>query len=294
MIEYVVYSASPTDEHRRTWLDDDPDSVRLRAVAAFPSEHLLHVGLRHSDPGWAKCGACNRMFPDIYPGARCPFEYDHPEFQDASHDDKETDMSDAAITIVTATSPSEPAEVACPCVSDATPEWERELIGDEIPLPTYEQLSVFVREQAAEIEGLKKQHETLRETYERAAEIRKSEFDQYAANRNAEVERYQESLASAERRATTAKQQHERDIALIGEKLLEEADERGWCEQFDDVVEELNRKLIVELPTRERDYNVQVTITVAARNEDAAEDLVRNMLRRLDANYNIDGTELAD
>lgn len=28
-------------------------------------------------PGTATCGTCGRTFPDIYPGARCPYEYDH-------------------------------------------------------------------------------------------------------------------------------------------------------------------------------------------------------------------------
>lgn len=28
-------------------------------------------------PDWATCGTCGRTFPDIYPAARCPFEYDH-------------------------------------------------------------------------------------------------------------------------------------------------------------------------------------------------------------------------
>lgn len=27
----------------------------------------------------AECGTCYVQFPDIYPSARCPFEYDHPE-----------------------------------------------------------------------------------------------------------------------------------------------------------------------------------------------------------------------
>ena len=27
--------------------------------------------------GVAECGTCGRLFPDIYPSARCPFEYEH-------------------------------------------------------------------------------------------------------------------------------------------------------------------------------------------------------------------------
>lgn len=31
------------------------------------------------DRTWCTCGTCGRTFPDIYPAARCPFEYDHHE-----------------------------------------------------------------------------------------------------------------------------------------------------------------------------------------------------------------------
>jgi hypothetical protein len=33
-------------------------------------------------PDWLTCGTCGRAFPDIYPAARCPFEYDHEEETD--------------------------------------------------------------------------------------------------------------------------------------------------------------------------------------------------------------------
>lgn len=54
------------------------------------------------------------------------------------------------------------------------------------------------------------------------------------------------------------------DIATIGEALLDEAESRGWCSDFDDFIESTNPKLFAEgLPRRVRDWEVTVMVEVA-------------------------------
>lgn len=72
---------------------------------------------------------------------------------------------------------------------------------------------------------------------------------------------------------------HQSDIEIIGEELLEEAERRGWCSDFDGWVDGVNARLTVsELPTREHDYNVtlsytvDVYVSVTARSESDAVD----------------------
>ncbi|MEU7906401.1 hypothetical protein [Actinoplanes sp. NPDC049118] len=92
-------------------------------------------------------------------------------------------------------------------------------------------------------------------------------------------------------RADAAEQRHRDDIARIGERLIQEADDRGWCRVYDRVIDELNEDLTIELPLRERVFDVTTTIElrirVTATSEEAArglaEDLVRTAESRLDA-----------
>lgn len=54
------------------------------------------------------------------------------------------------------------------------------------------------------------------------------------------------------------------DIATIGEALLDEAESRGWCSDFDDFIESTNPKLYADgLPRRVRDWEVTVMVEVA-------------------------------
>lgn len=88
---------------------------------------------------------------------------------------------------------------------------------------------------------------------------------------------------------------HRADIARIGASLLAEAEDRNWCGEYDDIVDELNRNLTVELPTRSKEYTVtvrlNVEITVDAQSEEgarsAANDIARRLERDLDSNENI-------
>jgi hypothetical protein len=88
---------------------------------------------------------------------------------------------------------------------------------------------------------------------------------------------------------------HRRDIQIIGQRLIDESDERGWCDEFDRIIEEVNTELLVELPTRMREFEVTVTlsvtasetVTVTARDQDAAHEMVSN-----DANSYINFSEV--
>jgi hypothetical protein len=71
-------------------------------------------------------------------------------------------------------------------------------------------------------------------------------------------------------------------IEMIGDRLIQESERRGWCSEFDEIIDEVNANMPgpFELPTREREYNVcwsetyTVTVhrstTVTARNEEQA------------------------
>lgn len=69
-------------------------------------------------------------------------------------------------------------------------------------------------------------------------------------------------------------------VEMIGEALIEEAQRRGWCSEYDDFVEKLNDRLPLgyELPTREREFEVTLTYRVEFRmkvnavDEDSARD----------------------
>lgn len=90
-------------------------------------------------------------------------------------------------------------------------------------------------------------------------------------------------------RNDTIHRQANEAIGIIGERLLEEAEKRGWCSEFDEIIDEVNAKLPApfQLPVRERDFNVswtetytitvQRSATVTARNEDQACDLASEM-----------------
>lgn len=78
-------------------------------------------------------------------------------------------------------------------------------------------------------------------------------------------------------------------IEMIGERLIQESNDRGWCSEFDDLIDQANSDLPgwLQLPTREREYEVTwtetyyVTVhrstTVDARNAEHAIELVGDM-----------------
>lgn len=56
-------------------------------------------------------------------------------------------------------------------------------------------------------------------------------------------------------------------VQIIGETLMQEAENRGWCSEYDGVVDEINSVLPagLALPTREQDYTVDWTEVVVVR-----------------------------
>jgi hypothetical protein len=110
------------------------------------------------------------------------------------------------------------------------------------------------------------------------------------ADLNATVDDTARQLATATERHTLAVRQHRSDIAAIGERLLAEADDRGWCDAYDTVVADLNKLLTVALPTRERDHDVEIEIRVTVRvsafgEQDAVEKanaVIRQIEREID------------
>jgi hypothetical protein len=83
------------------------------------------------------------------------------------------------------------------------------------------------------------------------------------------------TIAGLRSQLAAAEQAHHDDVAAIGSRLLAEAEDRGWCEEYDDVVDSLNARLRVELPLRvrawEASFDLRVSVRIErARNEDDA------------------------
>ena len=107
-----------------------------------------------------------------------------------------------------------------------------------------------------------------------------------------QIERLSASVSYWEDRYRQEAKRHIEDINTIGDRLIFEADQRGWCEDYDKMVDDLNTKLHLDLPLRNRDYEVAVSFTVhmnvtvqAQGPEDAqsmANDMIEYELSRLD------------
>ena len=88
--------------------------------------------------------------------------------------------------------------------------------------------------------------------------------------------------ANLQQRFDEFQRQAYRAIEIIGERLISESDRRGWCDEFDRIIEEVNGELPgpFALPEREKEYEVSWTetvmvsidrsVTVRARNRDDA------------------------
>lgn len=104
--------------------------------------------------------------------------------------------------------------------------------------------------------------------------------------RHARKEREELSRLAADRSAESAlaRGEHKKDIDYIGRCLIDQANERGWCNLYDDFVNELNGHILYSLPVRHRDYlvtfdmNVSLEIIVEASSEDEARELAEGQL----------------
>ena len=99
----------------------------------------------------------------------------------------------------------------------------------------------------------------------------------------AEKERLERDVQTFRTRADT----YATDFSIVGEALMEEAENRGWCDEYDRFVENVNvLTSLLDLPEREREYEVVVTgtatvswshpVTVTARSADEAIEMVEN------------------
>lgn len=78
------------------------------------------------------------------------------------------------------------------------------------------------------------------------------------------------------------------DIERIGEAFKNSAENNGWEDSYDTVVDELNGFLSFELPTRRRPYRITFTYNVTfsgveATDEDDATEQVSSDVRRIES-----------
>lgn len=90
------------------------------------------------------------------------------------------------------------------------------------------------------------------------------------------------------KRYDTYREEAQRAIAMIGERLIQESNDRNWCSEFDGIIDDVNSALPgwLHLPVREREYEVTwtetyyITVsrseTVTARNEEHALELIED------------------
>ena len=140
----------------------------------------------------------------------------------------------------------------------------------------------------AEVKSIQKPDDTLQVRFASYEEIAAPEPDVDAlklavAALTAEKERLERELNDA--RATIS--QAHTAVQMIGDALIAEADRRNFCEEYDQLIDDINESLPgpFALPEREQEYEIEVTgnasvswshtVTVRARSADHACDMVQ-------------------
>lgn len=59
---------------------------------------------------------------------------------------------------------------------------------------------------------------------------------------------------------TVTTSQHEQDIATIGRILIDEAQSRSWCGEYDEIILRINQEISTPLPARNQQYRVIYTV----------------------------------
>ena len=97
-----------------------------------------------------------------------------------------------------------------------------------------------------------------------------------------EIERLRAALVTEQERRGNERQAAIDAIQIIGQRLIDESNSRGWCAEFDRIISDVNEDLPswLELPVRQREYVVTWTdyvsisvprsTTVTAMNEEHA------------------------
>jgi hypothetical protein len=119
----------------------------------------------------------------------------------------------------------------------------------------------------------------------------------------AQVAELTSRVAGLEGRLSDTARKHREDINLIGDAMIAEANERDWCNEYDQFVDGLNAKLNIELPLRVADYTADIRVTVVFTSapdsaESAAADIARALYNYGDNHgsheYTIDSSEVTD
>lgn len=79
--------------------------------------------------------------------------------------------------------------------------------------------------------------------------------------KDAEIEALRTRLADSERRMAGLHRDWEREVTSLGNLLMREADNRNWCNEYDEIVAKANGDLTYELPTRSKDIDISWTET---------------------------------
>ena len=103
-----------------------------------------------------------------------------------------------------------------------------------------------------------------------------------------EIERLRAAIIQEQERRGNERLQAIDAIQTIGQRLIDEANRRGWCSQYDEIIEEVNTDLPswLELPVRQSDYIVSWTeehivtvsrsMTVTATSAEEAIEVAQN------------------
>jgi hypothetical protein len=125
----------------------------------------------------------------------------------------------------------------------------------------------------------------------------KAEGEALQVQLNAQIDAYRRMTEERDQAVTL----HRADIETISAALLEEAENRQWCDSYDEFVEDVNRSLNVALEVREVEWEVvlkvEVTLTkvVTAKNEDAARESAEEAVSAYDLrDCDIDAVEFVE
>ena len=98
------------------------------------------------------------------------------------------------------------------------------------------------------------------------------EVAQEVAHWRQRCERLEATLSDLRARLSCAQNAHRDDVAAIGARLLEEAEQREWCRDYDDIIDDLNRDLHQPLPLRMRTYDVTFDLRITIRVTDVPDE----------------------
>ncbi len=97
--------------------------------------------------------------------------------------------------------------------------------------------------------------------------LRERTLAERIAHLQAEVEGLRQTISTRDRNITQMREANERlqqHLYDLGKALRDEAINRDWCAEYDAFAEQW------DLPQREAEYNVTITVRITARDEDAA------------------------